>query len=61
MARLRESWVLWVVVDTIYVPLYWSRDLYLTSALYLVLWGLALCGLIRFYRLYREQQEAPTP
>jgi nicotinamide mononucleotide transporter len=35
MARLiRANWLLWIVVDLVYVGVYWSRALPLTAALY---------------------------
>jgi len=36
-----ETWFVWIAVDVIYVPLYFSRDLNLTAVVYLVF--LALC------------------
>tara|TARA_R110002072_G_scaffold150267_2_gene298561 strand:- start:277 stop:489 length:213 start_codon:yes stop_codon:yes gene_type:complete len=54
MGRFVESWYLWIAVDTIYVPLYASRELYVTAGLYAVFWLLALRGLLHFRRLYRE-------
>jgi nicotinamide mononucleotide transporter len=56
MGRLVESWYLWVTVDVIYVPLYASRHLYLTSILYAVFGLMALGGLRNFQRIDREQQ-----
>lgn len=56
MGRLVESWYLWVAVDVIYVPLYASRHLYLTSILYAVFGLMALGGLKNFQRIDREQQ-----
>lgn len=58
MFRFVESWYLWVLVDTIYVPLYWSRGLYPTSAIYVVFWFLALQGAFTFRRLAREARPA---
>lgn len=58
MARAVESWYLWITVDVIYVPLYASRELYVTSALYAVFLVLAIKGLITFRRLYRERLAA---
>lgn len=43
MCRKRvECWILWMIVDVIYVPLYLSRDLPLTAVLYGVF--LVMCG-----------------
>ncbi|WP_254567994.1 nicotinamide riboside transporter PnuC [Oscillatoria sp. HE19RPO] len=62
MQRYLESWYLWIGVDTIYVPLYASRGLYLTSFLYAIFWLLAMGGLQNFKRLYSEQkQRQPKP
>ncbi|MCW8139316.1 MAG: nicotinamide riboside transporter PnuC [Planctomycetota bacterium] len=58
MGRYVQSWYVWIVVDTIYVPLYASRGLYLTSALYVGFWVLALGGLLTFRRLLAERAQA---
>ncbi len=57
MQRYLESWYLWIGVDTIYVPLYATRGLYLTSFLYAIFWLLAFGGLHNFKRLYSEQKQ----
>ena len=57
MGRFVDSWVLWVAVDVIYVPLYASRGLYLTSVLYAALLVMSIRGLQNFLRLYRERTE----
>jgi nicotinamide mononucleotide transporter len=56
MGRLVDSWYLWITVDVIYVPLYASRHLYLTSILYAIFGLMALSGLRNFQRIDREQQ-----
>ena len=58
MGRFVESWWLWILVDTIYVPLYASRGLYLTSGLYVVFWFMAIGGLFEFRRLLAERAVA---
>jgi nicotinamide mononucleotide transporter len=44
-----ETWFVWIAVDIIYVPLYFSRDLNLTALVYIVF--LLLC--IQGYRQWR--------
>jgi len=49
LARRRvESWWLWIAVDLIAVPLFAWRGLYATSAVYIVLLGLSIDGLIQW-------------
>ena len=55
MQRYLESWYLWILVDTIYVPLYASRELYLTSGLYALFFVMAAIGLYNFRQIYLEQ------
>jgi len=43
--KLLESWWLWILVDVISVPLYVSRALYPTAALYVVFGALCVVGL----------------
>jgi nicotinamide mononucleotide transporter len=51
MARRRiENWVAWILVDIVAVGLYFSRDLYPTSALYLLFLLLSVAGLIGWRR-----------
>ena len=38
MQRRVESWAFWLLVNSIAVPLYASRELYLTAALYAAYW-----------------------
>ena len=57
--RLVESWHLWIAVDVIYVPLYASRELYVTAALYAVFLFLSWQGLVNFKREWEEGLTGP--
>lgn len=57
--RRIESWVYWIAVDFVGIPLYWVKGLYPTSGLYVVFLGLAIYGLIEWYKKgERQRQEA---
>jgi nicotinamide mononucleotide transporter len=43
-----DHWILWIVADTIYVALFWYKELYLSSALYVVFLIMATIGLIEW-------------
>ena len=49
-----ESWIFWLVINTVSVPLYVTRDLWITAILYLGLWILAIFG----YRAWRRSLAA---
>ncbi|KAF0811593.1 Nicotinamide riboside transporter PnuC [Andreprevotia sp. IGB-42] len=50
MGRRLENWYAWLLVNTIAVPLYASRGLYITAGLYLIFWFNAWYGLYRWRR-----------
>ena len=56
MWRYVESWWVWIAVDVIYVPLYASRGLELTSFLYAGFLVMSIFGLRRFQREARERE-----
>lgn len=58
MRRRLENWYAWLMVNTLAVPLYASRELYLTAGLYTLFWCNAWYGL---YRWRRELREAAAP
>ena len=57
VARYRENWWYWVVVNLIYVPLYVQMNLYLTAVLYGVFLGLAIAGMMRWNNILKQQKE----
>jgi nicotinamide mononucleotide transporter len=48
--KLLESWLIWILVDVIYVPLYIYKGLWLTSALYAIFMILCVVGLRAWQR-----------
>jgi nicotinamide mononucleotide transporter len=60
LARKRiENWLLWIAADALYVPLYLSRDLPLTAALYGLFLVLCVTG-AREWRRSLERAERPA-
>lgn len=57
MQRRVENWPFWLLVNTIAAPLYLSRGLYLTAALYAGFWINALVA----WRLWRRLAARPAP
>lgn len=53
-----ENWILWVVADILYVPMYLYKRLPVTAALYLVFLVLAVMGLRAWWRSYKAQPAA---
>ena len=53
MKRRVETWWFWLIVNTVAVPLYASRDLTLTSVVYVGFWINACYGLWRWNRNVR--------
>lgn len=55
MRRKLESWIFWIIVDAIAVPLYGAKGLYLTSAIYFLFLLNAAWGLINWHRIRRAE------
>ena len=48
--RYIENWVLWITADLLYIGLFAAKDLWLTSALYVLFLGLCVAGLRSWQR-----------
>lgn len=55
MRRKLESWIFWIIVDLIAVPLYAAKDLYLTSAIYFLFLLNAVWGFINWRRILNSE------
>src|SRR5688572_6898287 len=54
--KILENWILWIVVDIVYVPMFLSQRLYATSLLYAAFLVLAVMGFVE----WRRSIVAPT-
>ena len=57
MRRSVQNWHVWILVNTLSVPLFWSRELYLTSVLYGFFWVNAIVSLRLWTKLYKETEQ----
>lgn len=55
--QFRDNWVVWFVVNIVYVALFWSQDLKFTSLLYVVFAAIALRGWINWQKLQRTDSQ----
>lgn len=55
-----ENWVAWIITDLISIPLYFYKELVLTSFQFLVFTGLAFAGYMAWKKSL-EEQEAKKP
>jgi nicotinamide mononucleotide transporter len=58
MRRKLENWYAWLLVNTLAVPLFASRGLYLTAVIYCLFWLNAWYGLYRWRRDWLQQASA---
>ncbi len=53
--RYIENWHWWIAVNLVSIPLYLTKDLYVTTGLYAVFLGMAVWGLIEWRSAERER------
>lgn len=59
MRKRLENWLLWIMVDILYVPILWYKHLYPTSGLYALYLGLACYGYWEWRRALRKTAALP--
>lgn len=60
--KILENWILWILADIVYVPMYVYKSLYVTAGLYAVFLVLAILGLVGWRRSYaRDRAVASRP
>lgn len=52
--KMIENWILWIVVNTIYIPMYIYKGLHLTSILYFIFLLLAIKGFGEWKKLSKK-------
>lgn len=52
--KILQTWILWIVVDICYIPLYLSKGLYLTTILYIAFTIIAAQGWIQWKKSYQN-------
>ncbi len=56
--KVLENWIYWIVIDLVCVYVYWLREIYLVSMLFLLYTVLAIFGWISWRRSYQEISQA---
>lgn len=55
LKKVFENWIIWIAMDFLAIYVYYQKELYITSGLYIIFLGLATYGLITWYK---EMQKA---
>jgi nicotinamide mononucleotide transporter len=57
--KILENWMLWIAVDVVYVPMFFSQRLYATAMLYSAFLVLAIMGLVEWRRSVVQRLAGP--
>lgn len=55
LKKVWENWIIWIAMDIIAIPLYYYKEMYVVSMLYVVFLGLASYGLFKWTREMKAQ------
>ncbi|MDA3892313.1 MAG: nicotinamide riboside transporter PnuC [Salinivirgaceae bacterium] len=58
--KIIEHWLIWIVVNTVSMGLYFYRELYLTIVLFAVLAVMAIIGYIEWKKEWKKMQTIPV-
>ena len=53
--KILENWLYWLVIDGLWLYVYWQRELYLFVGLFVLYLVLVVLGLVRWHRDWRAQ------
>jgi nicotinamide mononucleotide transporter len=59
--RYIDNWHWWIVVNILSIGLYWQKQLFWFTGLYVIFLGMAVWGLIEWRRAEARQRDAATP
>jgi nicotinamide mononucleotide transporter len=54
--RILENWIYWIVIDLVYIALYFSRGGYLLSLLFVIFCVVAITGFLKWRREYYRNE-----
>ena len=58
--KILENWLYWLVIDTVSIPLYVERGLYLTAFLFMAYLVIVIVGYLTWRRHYAAQHASPA-
>jgi len=50
-----ENWLIWITVNTCYVPIFFYRGWYMSAILYFIFWCIAITGFVNWRRTLRQK------
>ena len=56
--KILENWILWILADIVYVPMFIYKNLYVTAGLYAAFMVLAIMGFVHWRRSWRVDHAA---
>jgi len=59
-AKLYESWWVWILTDVVYIPLYASQRLYLTSCVYALFLAMCCKGVVEWRQTLQRSEALPN-